>query len=200
MRSRLRTLGVALLAAALGGLTAVPAAAHDALLRTEPADGAVLATAPSRVRLVFSDRVLPMGTRVQVTAPDGTVPAVPDPSVTGASVDQPLPPAPAPGRYTVLWRVASADGHPVSGRLTFTVTGPASTSAATSAVTSAAASVAPAGPSIVSSPAVQPVATTTTPDSWFGSWPGVVTIVLLVGSAAVAAAVAVARPSRRPRP
>jgi hypothetical protein len=36
------------------------------------------------------------------------------------TVVQDLPGSSPAGRYTVLWRVTSADGHPVSGQISFT--------------------------------------------------------------------------------
>jgi methionine-rich copper-binding protein CopC len=119
---------VVLLVGAVVLLAAAPASAHATLIRTDPADGSELATAPRTVSLTFSENV--GSAFVAVTAPDGSpvhtshVRSV-DEKVTAsvASTDQ-------RGRYTLAYRVVSADGHPVSGTITFrTTTGRAVTQA-----------------------------------------------------------------------
>lgn len=112
-------LGVALLLAAGVG----PAQAHDVLIATVPVDGAVLAAAPVQVKLTFAEQALSIGTAMRVTGPGGAVVSTAPLQVVGPYVIQPLDSGLVPGGYRVLWRVTSADGHPVSGRLTFTVAG-----------------------------------------------------------------------------
>lgn len=124
-----------LFAALLLGMT--PAWAHDELVSSTPADGATVS--PTRqVELSFSDTVLQTGTQVQLTGPSGgvtTATTVQGSRVT-ATVDQPL----AGGAYTVLWRVTSADGHPVSGRFGFTVSGSSASGSSSAASSSASGS------------------------------------------------------------
>ena len=98
--------------------TAVPASAHDVLRSTNPADGAVVDRLPDRVVLTFDEPALAIGTDVVVTGPAGPV-SDGQPQLVDAEVRQPVRAGPA-GRYTVLWRVTSADGHPVSGTFAFT--------------------------------------------------------------------------------
>ena len=98
--------------------TAVPASAHDVLRSTDPADGTVVDRLPDRVVLTFDEPALAIGTEVVVTGPAGPVSDGP-PQLVDAEVRQPVRAGPA-GRYTVLWRVTSADGHPVSGTFAFT--------------------------------------------------------------------------------
>jgi copper resistance protein C len=102
-------------------LAGTPAVAHDALLDSEPADGAVVTQAPDRVLLSFAATQAEIGAEVVVTGPDGTVwsdgPAV----VSGATVTQPLKAGMPSGEYTVLWRSVAGDGHPVDGALGFTL-------------------------------------------------------------------------------
>jgi copper resistance protein C len=115
--------GAAALAVALLCLAGVaPARAHDVLIDTDPADGAVLATAPTQVKLTFAQQALRIGTRLRVTGPGGAVVSGRPVQVVGSYVTQPLDPGLTPGGYTVVWRVTSADGHPVSGTFTFTFT------------------------------------------------------------------------------
>jgi methionine-rich copper-binding protein CopC len=104
--------------------TAGPAAAHDQLVSTQPEAGQRLAEPPTVVRLTFSADVLELGTTVIVRGSDGADLPVGATAVTGTNVEVALPPL-APGDYSVVWRVVSADGHPISGTFDFGVDGPA---------------------------------------------------------------------------
>lgn len=101
----------------VGGATA--SSAHDTLLSTDPPDGATLPMAPDAVTLTFSSPALAMGTRVVVLAPDGRDVADGEPQLVDATVTQALSGELPAGRYTVQWRVTSADGHPVDGTFAF---------------------------------------------------------------------------------
>lgn len=100
-------------------VAAGPAAAHDVLVSTSPANGSTIAQTPSQIVLTFTDPALSIGTQMVVTGPAGPV-SVSPPRLVDNTVVQDLPgPSPA-GHYTVLWRVTSADGHPVTGEVSFT--------------------------------------------------------------------------------
>src|SRR5690606_32208723 len=60
--------------------------------------------------------------QVVVTGPDGVVVSDGPAQLVDTSVVQPLVATLPAGPYTVEWRVTSADGHPLSGALTFTAT------------------------------------------------------------------------------
>jgi copper transport protein len=99
-------------------LTAGRAEAHAVLLASEPADRAVLATAPAEIRLQFDEPVQPIVLRMldgegRVVA-TGAGPAAMDLRLT-------LPPGLAAGPYVVSYRVTSADSHPVGGSILFAV-------------------------------------------------------------------------------
>lgn len=125
MRSLARTLFTALLLAGALVLGARGVAlAHAALVRAEPAAGSRLARAPARVRLVFSEELEPGLARLTLVGTGGAaaLAAAPDPRdayAVVAPIDEHL----APGAYRVLWRVVSADGHPVAGSVGFVVLG-----------------------------------------------------------------------------
>src|SRR6266705_5806420 len=91
--------------------------AEATLLRSDPADTAVLRAAPQRVRLWFSetlDRSPTLSTAVVVDAANQGVEQGHAQVVgkTATEVDIPLRPLLAPGSYTVAWSVASAeDGY-----------------------------------------------------------------------------------------
>ena len=113
---------ITLVLVALLLLLATPgsAVAHASLVSTNPADGASIATAPKSVELTFSEDV---GSGfVAVTAPDGTKVKTSQPHISGAKVHADLAANDQRGRFTVAYRVVSADGHPVSGSFTFTTT------------------------------------------------------------------------------
>ncbi|MEV7690153.1 copper resistance CopC/CopD family protein [Streptomyces bungoensis] len=104
--------------------TAVPASAHAALRGTDPDDGSLLRTAPRRVSLTFTEpvslltdslRVYDPGNHRLRTGEAGHAPGRSD------TVRVRLPHRLRTGTYTVAWRVVSADSHPVSGALTFSV-------------------------------------------------------------------------------
>jgi len=143
--------------------TALPAAAHIRLVSATPQDGAMLTRPPSEVILGFNEPPLTLGTTVKVLGPGGEVHSG-RPEVVDTSVRQALQAGAIPGRYEVIWRVSSEDGHPITGRLSFTVQAAASRPPATASPPgSTAAPVAPA-------PAVPP------PESPAGSaaLPGIV--------------------------
>ncbi len=96
-----------------------PASAHNTLVRSNPVDGSTVAVLPSVIVLTFNEPGQADGTVIAVTGPSGNVssgPAV----LIDSDVRQAVGPGSPAGRYTVDWRVVSADGHPVDGSFTFT--------------------------------------------------------------------------------
>ncbi len=184
-------------ALALLAVGAVPASAHDVLAGTDPAAGSVVAGAPSRVRLTFGDPVLDGSAQIRVDGPSGVV-STGAVTVTGRTVVAPLAATAAPGRYTVLWRATSRDGHPVSGRFTFTLAAPGTAASAPASAPVSAPASAP-----VSAPASAPVSAPASPGpaepaAGSASATPVATALLLTG-AAVAAGMTGRRWSRRRR-
>jgi copper transport protein len=121
---------VLLILLAVLGTGAAPAAAHASLDSTDPAQGSELATAPARVDLTFSEGVGLSARALVVLDPSGRRvdrgnPHHPGGNTAVVSVDltSGLPRA----SYAVVWRVESADGHPVSGTFSFGVAVPAGT-------------------------------------------------------------------------
>ncbi|MFF7970370.1 copper resistance protein CopC [Streptomyces sp. NPDC007905] len=104
--------------------TAAPASAHAALRETDPADGTVLRSAPRQVTLTFTESVGLLTDSFRVYDPEnhrvrtGEADHAPGRSDTARAS---LPARLGTGTYTVAWRVVSADSHPVSGALTFSV-------------------------------------------------------------------------------
>ena len=116
---------LAVFAILLGGLALVAVlppvvTAHSALISTDPADGAVLPEPPTAVTLTFNEppELVEDGLRLLDAA--GTVVPL-DGRRLNESITAPLPADLADGAYVVAWQVISADGHPISGALSFTV-------------------------------------------------------------------------------
>ncbi|MFF1291705.1 MULTISPECIES: copper resistance protein CopC [unclassified Streptomyces] len=120
VRTAARALVVPAALAALA-VAAPQAAAHTELDTSSPGAKAELTGLPPRVTLTFSDAMTQKYAKVAVTAPDGESAASGEPQVSGKTVTLALEPTSRAGRYTVGYRVVSADGHPVSGSYTFTV-------------------------------------------------------------------------------
>ncbi|CAM4338671.1 copper resistance CopC family protein [Nocardia ninae] len=109
-----------IVAAALTG--AGPALAHSELVSSDPAPDGIIAVAPQRVELVFNQNIEQQFANLTVTAEDGTSWAPTKPTVEGAKARADIRPAIPAGRYTVAYRVVSADGHPIAGTYSFTLT------------------------------------------------------------------------------
>jgi copper resistance protein C len=111
---------LALLATATLVLVAAPAAsAHDSLVSSSPSDGQTVPAVPDHIVLTMNEAPVSVGTRVVVQGPDGEVQQG-SPKLVKNSVEQALVAGSPAGRYTVVWRVTSRDGHPVSGTFSFT--------------------------------------------------------------------------------
>jgi methionine-rich copper-binding protein CopC len=97
-----------------------PATAHANLVDTDPADGSRLATAPSVVTLTFSENV--GNGFVAVTAPSGRRVKTSNVRTLDRVLSADVAASDERGRYVVAYRIVSADGHPISGEITFTTT------------------------------------------------------------------------------
>lgn len=96
--------------------------AHAHLEKATPAAGATV-SAPSAIRLEFSEDIEPKFSGLTLTGPGGaaslgTATLAPGRADTlVVPVEKPL----APGAYTVKWRALSADSHKTQGAFSFTV-------------------------------------------------------------------------------
>jgi len=116
-------LPVVLLAALLALLLPAPLAhAHAVLVSSDPVDGATLPAAPSRVTLTFDEPVRLISGAVQVISATGTrVDQGVRQQSGNTTVELELPTNLPRGSYTATWRLMSADGHEVSGSVSFGV-------------------------------------------------------------------------------
>ncbi|MEV5000317.1 copper resistance CopC family protein [Nocardioides sp. LML1-1-1.1] len=171
MSHALRTCAVLLVLGVLG-LPAAPAWAHAALVSSDPSDGQRLAALPGSATLTFNEEISPPS-YVVVTAPDGSRADQGEPRVDGTKVTVDLAKG-QEGTYALAFRVISADGHPVTGRLTFVVgDGPLDTT----------------GPSLAATPSdVAAAERTDTSGGGAGSGVGLGTVQVAVGAGLLAAA------------
>lgn len=128
--SVLMTLLVATLLGVFAALTTgvSPAQAHDELLSSSPADGAVLDAAPAAIVLTFA--AAPLQDTTKMVATDSTGAQYPLTTVTkGPKATAAWPAEATAGTYTVAWRNVGSDGHPLSGTFSFSFTSGTATSA-----------------------------------------------------------------------
>lgn len=116
----MRTLGLAPLFA-VAVLAASPAAAHARLVSATPAANATV-TAPRTISLTFSERSVPAFSGFDVVNAAGeTIALRTSVSEDGKTLTGTLARPLAAGRYSIQWRIASADGHRMTGSYAFTV-------------------------------------------------------------------------------
>ncbi|ABS06004.1 copper resistance CopC family protein [Kineococcus radiotolerans] len=175
-------------------LLAGPAAAHDRLVSSIPAEGATVDVAPATVQLTMSAELVSLGAQVQVSGPSGVV-STGQAQVDGTTITQAVTPASPAGTYEVQWRVTSSDGHPISGSFGFTATAaPTPAAVATSTMTPPSTSPTPSATSSSTSP-TSPAASPTTSTSSTPSTDSVASTnsgtstALLLGAVALALAV-----------
>jgi copper transport protein len=121
MMRRLLTVLLGVLAVLV--IIASPASAHAALVQTAPGDAEILAHSPAEVTLTFAE---PVGTglgAMEVLTDQGARVDTGQISETngGSKVHLALKSHLPEGTFVVVWRVVSADSHPVSGTFTFSV-------------------------------------------------------------------------------
>ncbi|MFB4265171.1 copper resistance protein CopC [Nonomuraea sp. GTA35] len=133
-----RLLTVLLLAFAAVGVTYSPAQAHNVLIGSDPEDGATLTASPSQVTLVFDQAVRQGYAQLGVTGADGSAWADGSAVVAAERVSVKVKPLPAGGSYVVGYRILSADGHPVTGKISFKLAAAATPGAAGAAAAGAA--------------------------------------------------------------
>jgi copper transport protein len=127
---RLVLLGTALILLLLAG--AGNASAHAALKGSDPADGSVLDAAPKDITLRFTESVSLLQDSIRVVDPENRAVDTGKPGRAGGRSDTvgvTLPTGLDDGTYTIAWRVVSADSHPISGALLFSVGEPSATTA-----------------------------------------------------------------------
>jgi methionine-rich copper-binding protein CopC len=105
-----------------GALVAMAGAAqaHTHLESATPADNAVLASAPPKVTLRFSEPARLTALTIQKEGEEASERIQGLPKEPSKELSAPLAPLGA-GKYTLDWRALGADNHVMSGKLRFTV-------------------------------------------------------------------------------
>ncbi|MER5649334.1 copper resistance CopC family protein [Streptosporangium sp. NPDC002524] len=134
-----RLLTVLLLASAALLGAAAPAQAHNVLISSDPKDGTELATGPEKITLTFDQPVRQGFAQISVIGPDGTRWEDGKTTVDRSEVSVGVKPLGPAGVYAVGYRILSSDGHPVSKKITFTLTSPGQGTSAQAPATSAPA-------------------------------------------------------------
>lgn len=126
MRTAHRLPAVVLGAAIIVGsvLLAGPAQAHDYVVASTPAEGAVVSEPPSEFSVTMNENVLDIagdgsGSGIQVTDAAGRYYGDGCVTVAGATVSMPATLGDA-GAYRLVWQLVSSDGHPTNGEFSFT--------------------------------------------------------------------------------
>jgi methionine-rich copper-binding protein CopC len=114
----------------------VPAAAaqaHDVIETTDPTNGSTVRTVPSKIGLTFNHTPIAIGSVVRVEDATGTDQTDGPVTIVDNQVTQAVKSEAPDGKYTVIWRVVSSDGHPIEGTFTFTAGSASTPGTATSA-------------------------------------------------------------------
>jgi methionine-rich copper-binding protein CopC len=104
--------------------SAVPASAHNSLIGSTPKDGSLVDEGPGTIELKF-DQPVQMGqglNTIAVIGPNNDHWEGGAAQVASNVVTAPVRPLGPAGAYKIGYKILSADGHPVSGELTFTLT------------------------------------------------------------------------------
>ena len=96
--------------------------AHADLQVSTPADGESLEIAPEEIRLTFSEELFEELVEISILDAAGDLYSTIEVEQTpppGTDVIFPWPTQAPPGDYSIAYRVVSADGHPVTGTISF---------------------------------------------------------------------------------
>ena len=124
----IRRLLLALFVCCVGLLaSSSPVFAHNSLTASDPADGSTVAIAPTQLTLTF-DKSVPLETlSIEIIDASGVRSDLTG-SLHGPNGDTevvtPLP-ALTSGAVNLRWRLVGPDGHPITGRVAFTISAPA---------------------------------------------------------------------------
>lgn len=145
MRNTLRrALVLVVVVVAATGFAGSAAQAHDQLVSSSPAAGAKLTAAPRQVVLTFNEKVQePAYAAVQIgdtTGKEVKATVQGDVNLVVDTSGMPATEAGQPSPWKVSFRIVSADGHPVNGDISFTVTPKTGPTSATTTTSSASTS------------------------------------------------------------
>jgi methionine-rich copper-binding protein CopC len=101
--------------------------AHAELESSNPSAGTVIALMPQSISLNFGEELISLEgeevNTISLSGPTGAdiplAPSVVDGAILSSEVEDPANSAFEPGEYKISYRVVSADGHPISGSISF---------------------------------------------------------------------------------
>ena len=111
-----RLFAVLLLASTIVNVGAQQTLAHASLVSANPTVSKILTKQPTQIKLTFDDNLMKLGNsnQIKVTDASGVAFTKGQTLVKDATVSVQLKKLTHFGRYKILYRVVSADGHPVS--------------------------------------------------------------------------------------
>ncbi len=120
----IRILLLLLFSVTLFASQSVAAQAHSALESSTPAQGQMVETLPSEISLTFNEELISIeGESVNtltLKGADGTNYELLPPTIVGAVLSAQVAGGDYPaGDYLLSYRAVSADGHPITGEITF---------------------------------------------------------------------------------
>ena len=117
-----RLLGILLLVIFLAPVNAF---AHTALVSSSPKDRAVLSVSPTNISLTFNENLIKISgknvSRLSLSDSTNKTIRLGKATLNKSKISAQVPSALSKGRYTITYRVVSADGHPVTGTIQFSV-------------------------------------------------------------------------------
>lgn len=182
----------------LSVLMAPAGSAHADLQVSTPEDGESLEVAPEKIRLTFSEELFEELVEISILDAAGDLYSTIEVEQTpppGTDVIFPWPPQAPPGEYSIAYRVVSADGHPLTGTISFSYATTAPEPTSSDSTPSAELST-PASSPTASAPSASPAnesSTSSSTDSSSGTPSVVLGVVLLLGVIAASAIIVRAR-------
>lgn len=121
----MRKVAPVLLSAVLIILMLPSAQAHSKLVSSTPAQSSILNTFPRTISLTFNEKLLVLKGQspnvISVLTPSEKELAQAKTQIVGNTISITMKKLSTSGRFKVIYRVVSADGHPISGEYFFTV-------------------------------------------------------------------------------
>lgn len=175
--------------------TAAPALAHDQVVSASPSENESLASAPSEVVIEFTAELLDTGALINVTNASGQDVTDGEVTLDGRIVSKKLQPNLPNGQYELVWRVVSADGHPITDKYQFAIGEPVVPTDTAGAPNNSDANQATG--STEDAPVEDIIAITSTPDASRVDWGRIASVALLGAFAGVALYAAITALIRR---
>lgn len=175
--------------------TAAPALAHDQVVSASPSENESLASAPSEVVIEFTAELLDTGALINVTNASGQDVTDGEVTLDGRIVSKKLQPNLPNGQYELVWRVVSADGHPITDKYQFAIGEPVVPTDTADAPNNSDANQATG--STEDAPVEDIIAITSTPDASHVDWGRIASVALLGAFAGVALYAAITALIRR---